>query len=784
MDSAPLTLRILQLTPPTLIPSSQPPTSSSIPPIPFPPPTPTHDFAFSPTPNYPPPLGSIYMGSQLACRVALENTHRQRYPVLGVKMMLELQTPTTRTRLGEVIHRKPSMAASALEEERNRVEPVKPGEEDIPELAFGERVELSAETEVKDLGLGVVIAITPLSIKTRIQSPTHPNTLLSPSLRHQTFLEVLMQNTSPTESLLLSTVGLQPIEGLVVDKVSGDALGLEGEELKVGDVRQYLFVLSPISPPSKTEKGEEVSKFPPTHAPGEILPLGRLSISWISGPYHTPGNLLTSMLNRRAPALASLPAAASTAGARDSLKPPGKGPAPGPATPGKLPVHQPLPIPASPSPLRRDPSSSEHPLPVIPSGADNGEETKWTYDLVMLSGRRGLKKENTCPLKFRLSIRSAEVINASLISGKKPTLPKLAIQYLTPLLPPTATHPHPHNSTVPQLAISAPSLPRTPLSHPPPSARSFTPSSAPTALGYTAQGQGSTSRPMTPLRAELKSAVGGFINNGTGSSRPGTPTATSTAVAVADKRESLQPHGSSTRPALSGPSELQGGENVLMGTRAPWPPSPHVAFNSPYRPAAYPAAMGVAAAMSRIGSGQSHTSASGRGREAALAASGGGGEAKVVEVYHMGNSLTFLDVGEGEGEGEGEVREVVDWSSIPPPLLEPAPAPAPDLSAEKAEEGADKSEGENTPIPEIKPSTQEGKKYWEASVEWSWDFMGWDTGVGVLGGLRVLRFADDADHGEKGEVVDGETADRTSGCRGQKGTVEREWDCLGDVWVV
>ncbi|ODN79973.1 hypothetical protein L202_03844 [Cryptococcus amylolentus CBS 6039] len=782
MDSAPLTLRILQLTPLTLIPTSQPPTESSIPPIPLPPPPPPDDFAFSPTPNYPPPLGTIHIGSMLACRVALENSHRQRYPVLGVKMMLELQTPTTRTRLGEVIHGKPSMADSALEEERNRVEPVKPGEEEIPELAFGERVELSAESEVKDLGLGVVIAITPLSIKTRIQSPTHPNTLLSPSLRHQTFLEVLMQNTSPTESLLLSTVALQPVEGLVVDKVSGDALGLEGEELQVGDVRQYLFVLSPISPPQKTEKGQEVSKFPPTHAPGEILPLGRLAISWISGPYHTPGNLLTSMLNRRAPALASLPAApALTAGVRDSLKPPGKGPAPGPATPGKLPVHQPSPIPASPSPLRRDPSSSsEHPLPVIPSSADaNGEETKWTYDLVMLSNRRGLKKETTCPLKFRLSIRSAEAINASLISGKKPALPRLAVQYLTPLLPPTPPHPHPHphNSTVPQLAISAPSLPRTstPLSHPPPSARPFTPSSA-----STAQGQGSTSsRPITPLRAELKSAVGGFINNNNntiagGSSRPGTPTSVAGAGAGAGKREFLQPHGS---------SEPQGGENVmLMGTRSPWPPSPHVAFNSSnsYRPAAYPAAMGVAAAMARVGSGQSHTS--GQGRKAAS-----GEEARVVEVYHMGNSLTFLD-----DVGEGEVREVVDWFSIPPPpLLAPAPAPPPpdlSVSAENAEEeGADKSEGENTPIPgpipEIKPSTptegEEGKKYWEASVEWSWDFLGWDTGVGVLGGLRVLRFDDDDADGEKGE-----TEDRTRGGSGRKGTVEREWDCLGDVWVV
>ncbi|TYJ53446.1 hypothetical protein B9479_005943 [Cryptococcus floricola] len=858
MDSAPLTLRILHLTPLTLIPTSSSP-DPSIPPIPLPPPPPPDDFAFSPTPNYPPPLGTIHMGSHLACTVALENTHRQRYPVLGVKMMLELQTPATRTRLGEVIHRGPVKPGEGGEEE---------GEGEMPELAFGERVELSAESEVKDLGLGVVIAITPLSIKTRIQSPTHPNTLLSPSLRHETFLEVLMQNTSPNESLLLSSVLLQPIDGLVAHKVGGDgdAHGLEGEELRVGDVRQYLFVLSPIPPPppGKTGKGQ-VSNFPPTHMPGEILPLGRLAIKWISGAYHTPGELLTSMLNRRAPALASLPAAKAAltagagagagAGARDSLKPPGpgRGPAPGPGTPGKLPVHQPSPIPASPSPLRRLPSSSpsEHPLPAIPSGPSNAdntggeEETRWTYDLVMLSSRRGLKKGHTCALTFRLSIRSAEAIDGSLIAsgkgkGKKPSLPRLAIQYLTPL-------PLPHNSPVPQsaIAISAPlSLPHPSARSSAPTARPFTPSSsAPTA---------STSRPMTPmtpLRAELKSAVGGFINNGnapgnapgggSGSgSRPGTPgTQTLTSVAGAGagagagKRESLQPSE----------LQLQGGGEHVMGTRGrvPWPPSPHVAFNSSsaYRPAGYPAAGGVAAAMARIGSGQSHTS--GQGRKAALGASEG--EAKVVEVYHMGNSLTFLDFGKGEGgegggEGEGEVREVVDWYSIPPPLLAPAPAHAPNpapaapdlsVSPEKADEGADKSSGEgegvaqeSTPIPippetetEIKPSPQtqeegqeevqeEGIKYWEASVEWSWDFLGWETGVGVLGGLRVLRFVDDDDadadgeDGEKGEgegeVVDGDgdgdgdggTGDRTRGGSGREGTVEREWDCLGDVWVV
>lgn len=53
------------------------------------------------------------------------------------------------------------------------------------------------------------------------------------------------------------------------------------------DVRQYIYILLPVSLPP----------FPITHAPGAILGLGRLDISWRSS-YGEPGRLLTSVRDK------------------------------------------------------------------------------------------------------------------------------------------------------------------------------------------------------------------------------------------------------------------------------------------------------------------------------------------------------------------------------------------------------------------------------------------------------------------------------------------------------
>ncbi|EIN11078.1 hypothetical protein PUNSTDRAFT_51631 [Punctularia strigosozonata HHB-11173 SS5] len=63
------------------------------------------------------------------------------------------------------------------------------------------------------------------------------------------------------------------------------------------DTRQFLYVLSPLSIPD----------FPVTHAPGSILPLGRLDIFWRSG-FDEPGRLITSTLSCRIPLPPAAPA--------------------------------------------------------------------------------------------------------------------------------------------------------------------------------------------------------------------------------------------------------------------------------------------------------------------------------------------------------------------------------------------------------------------------------------------------------------------------------------------
>lgn len=65
------------------------------------------------------------------------------------------------------------------------------------------------------------------------------------------------------------------------------------------DMRQYVYVLQP----------KTINLSPTSYAPGAIIPLGRLDISWRSS-FGEPGRLLTSMLSRRLP-LAPAPPPAS-----------------------------------------------------------------------------------------------------------------------------------------------------------------------------------------------------------------------------------------------------------------------------------------------------------------------------------------------------------------------------------------------------------------------------------------------------------------------------------------
>ena len=136
-------------------------------------------------------------------------------------------------------------------------------------------------------------------MKTKVHLPRSPTALLSSQEREKVFLEVHIQNLTQ-DAMWLERMQFECVEGWQVQ----DANFLENptsgskEPLLSGstalmqpqDVRQYIYILSPVSLPP----------FPITHAPGAILGLGRLDISWRSS-YGEPGRLLTSVRGTRAP---------------------------------------------------------------------------------------------------------------------------------------------------------------------------------------------------------------------------------------------------------------------------------------------------------------------------------------------------------------------------------------------------------------------------------------------------------------------------------------------------
>ncbi|RPD65869.1 DUF974-domain-containing protein [Lentinus tigrinus ALCF2SS1-7] len=139
----------------------------------------------------------------------------------------------------------------------------------------------------------------PLSVKTKVHTPRSPTALLSSEERDKVFLEVHIQNLTQ-DAMWLERMQFECVDGWQVQDVNildNTAAGSK-EYLFSGstalmqpqDIRQYIYILSP----------KVVPTFPATHAPGTILALGRLDISWRSS-YGEPGRLLTSTLSRRIP---------------------------------------------------------------------------------------------------------------------------------------------------------------------------------------------------------------------------------------------------------------------------------------------------------------------------------------------------------------------------------------------------------------------------------------------------------------------------------------------------
>ncbi|WVQ82182.1 hypothetical protein IAT38_004310 [Cryptococcus sp. DSM 104549] len=723
MDSAPLTLNVLHISPQTLLPSPPPLSAPSLPPKSLPPPPPPPGFTFSPTPNYPSPFGTVSLGTSLQLRLALENTHVQRHAVLGVKMMVEVQGPGGRYRLGEVIHQNTKSAGADGEAGNGDG-----GEgEELPELGYGESVGLEVEAEMKDLGLNVVICsvawetldgrrtfqrffkfnvTTPLGIKTRIQTPSHPNTTLDPHLRQQIYLEVFMQNTS-SEGMRIGEVGLEPVDGLesrAVGEQGERAKGRGEETLVPGDTRQYLFVLSPSAPAGAKGK---TSAFPPVYAPGQILPLGRLEVAWISGVYHTPGKLQTSMLNRRAP-IPPAPAPTPASGQRGSGLAPTRTTSAAPPTPSKAPSNPSAAgagVLASPSPRAGS---------LVPAGGEEDERKKWEFDLTM-QGERLAVAERDFTLTLALAVRGGAVS-----AGAPPAAPRLAVQYLTPLPPTPPPTTQPGAAPNSQLAISPPSRTSTPHSPAPSISSAATgTTTAPTGAASRPFSPLTPSRPMTPLSSQLRQAVGsqiGFSTGGGAGSAPATP------VGLGFAHPSLQPvstPGPASASAYALGPDGQGPKD--------FPPVPTIVHSHP----------GPGQGQGQGGKPQVARAGLAAGTAASVAAGAGAGyPAQVTTVHHLGNSLYLLPPS----------SLVATPENFGPGSSPPADAPAEDGGAESS-----------------KPPKRER---WEAVHTFEWKFVAFEEGLGGLGGVRVLVLDDEEEEGAG------------------RGVVGREWESLGDVLIV
>jgi len=119
--------------------------------------------------------------------------------------------------------------------------------------------------------------------------PRSPSALLSAEERTKVFLEVHIQNLT-SEPMWFERMIFEPAPGWRVQ--DANLLPDSQESLFSGamammqpqDTRQYVYILNETDP----------SNIPVQHAPGTILPLGRLDISWRSS-FGEPGRLLTSV---------------------------------------------------------------------------------------------------------------------------------------------------------------------------------------------------------------------------------------------------------------------------------------------------------------------------------------------------------------------------------------------------------------------------------------------------------------------------------------------------------
>ncbi|KAJ7871510.1 hypothetical protein B0H14DRAFT_3083791 [Mycena olivaceomarginata] len=252
-------------------------------------------------------FGSIQLGETFSSCLCVNN--EAQVEVEAVAMKVEMQTATSKVLLAEFGGPEATLAVGDTLENVVHHEIKELGQHVLActvtyRLPPGSHTAPGPAEDPNDPALQTFrkfykFAVTnPLSVKTKVHAPRSPSALLSSAEREKVFLEVHIQNLT-TETMWFERMRFECADGW--DVADGNLIDVEREDsesifsgstalMQPQDMRQYIYTLSRKS----------VTLGPVVHAPGSVIALGRLDISWRSS-FGEPGRLLTSMLSRRIP---------------------------------------------------------------------------------------------------------------------------------------------------------------------------------------------------------------------------------------------------------------------------------------------------------------------------------------------------------------------------------------------------------------------------------------------------------------------------------------------------
>ncbi|KAJ7684738.1 hypothetical protein DFH06DRAFT_17328 [Mycena polygramma] len=412
-------------------------------------------------------FGGIFLGEVFSSCLCVNN--EAQVEIEAVAMKVEMQTATSKVILAEFGGLETTLAVGDTLENVVHHEIKELGQHVLActvsyRLPPGSRSAPGSAEDADDPSIQTFrkfykFAVTnPLSVKTKVHAPRSPSALMSSVEREKVFLEVHIQNLTP-ETMWFERMRFEPADAW--DVVDGNLIDVDRDEgsesifsgstalMQPQDMRQYIYILSRKSP----------RLAPVVNAPGSVIPLGRLDISWRSS-YGEPGRLLTSMLSRRIPLVAA-PLQQPVSALPPHLKRNATVTAGGPQRPGspKLPQSR----PGSPTPSQRpgSPFRNRPPSTVVGRPQTPPPPPPPVTDVdVSLTVRHVPRDSIKLEVPFKISF--AMVVSAAVSAGRRRSL-WFAVQHLQPprmttpaILPPNPP-PEPYSPRFTSPGFSTPS---------------------------------------------------------------------------------------------------------------------------------------------------------------------------------------------------------------------------------------------------------------------------------------------------------------------------------------